>query len=254
MVSPLRPSGALFAALALWAVGLLVLALAGLGGRVDVHPDNPALAPPMPTTVLQELDARLAGMGDYAEVGQRPLLNADRRPAAVAAAADGGTDTPLAATLTSVLIAGETRIAIVQNPDDPAAYRVRVGDLLQGTSWRLVDLQPRRALFEGPSGRRELELRVFDGTGAPMPPAPAPSAPPPPAAVSTDGTTGRPGAVETAPAPGENAVPIANDPATEMTPEQQVEAIRRRIEARRAQRAQEGADERAAQERNKQVE
>ena len=253
MVSLLRPSGALFAALALWGVGLLVLGLAGLGGRVGVHPDNPALAPPMPTTILQELDARLAGMGDYAEVGQRPLLNADRRPAAVAAAADGGTDTPLAATLTSVLIAGETRIAIVQNPDDPMAYRVRVGELLQGTSWRLVDLQPRRALFEGPSGRRELELRVFDGTGAPMPPAPPPPAVPPRGERAAVAPSGQPGPAEGA-TPVEGAVPIANDPAAEMTPEQQVEAIRRRIEARRAQRAQEGADERAAQERNKQVE
>ena len=44
-----------------------------------------------------------------------------------------------------------------------------------------------------------------------------------------------------------------DEPRAELTPEQQVEAIRRRIEARRAMRAQEGAEERAALERNKQV-
>jgi general secretion pathway protein N len=39
----------------------------------------------------------------------------------------------------------------------------------------------------------------------------------------------------------------------EVTPEAQVEAIRRRIEARRAMRAAEGAEEQAASERAKQV-
>lgn len=253
MVNLLRPSGALLAAVALWAVGLLVLGLAGLGGRVGPHPANPALAPPVPHMTLQELDAPLGTLDEYAEVGQRPLLNADRRPAPVAAAADGVDDTPLEATLTSVLIAGETRLAIVQNKDDPVARRVRVGDLLEGTSWRLVDLQPRRAVFEGPTGQRALDLRVFDGTGAPMPPAPVV----PVAAQPAEPPDEQPGPVPP-PVPA-NAAPVpaplvANDPAVEMTPEQQVEAIRRRIEARRAMRAQEGAEERAAMERAKQVE
>ena len=42
--------------------------------------------------------------------------------------------------------------------------------------------------------------------------------------------------------------------AVPVSPEQQVEAIRRRIEARRAQRAAEAAAERAAQDGTKQVE
>src|SRR5687768_10433235 len=158
MANYLRPLGALFAAVALWSIGLLVLGLAGLGGRVDRHPPNPALAPPVPVVELQSLDPRLGNASDYAEVGQRPLLNADRRPAPVAAAADAPSEAPLEATLTSVLIAGDTRIAIVQKKDDAIARRVRVGDVLEGTAWRLAELQPRRAVFEGPSGRRELEL------------------------------------------------------------------------------------------------
>lgn len=260
MVDVLRPAGALLAAFALWAIGLLVLGLAGLGGRVGPHPPNAALAPPVPAVTLQELDPRLGAEVEYAEVGQRPLLNPDRRPAPVAAATDGPSEAPLEATLTSVLIAGPTRIAILQNPNDPVARRVRVGELLEGTSWRLVDLQPRRALFEGPQGQRELELRVFDGTGAPMPPAPvvatpAPVPAPPMPTVPSAGDV----PPEVANAPPSGIVPqppmdeVPEDPA-EMTPEQQVEAIRRRIEARRAMRAQEGADERAALEGNKQVE
>lgn len=251
MASFLRPSGALLAALALWAIGLLVLGLAGLGGRVGPHPPNPALAPPVPSVSLVSLDPRLGPLTDYPEVGQRPLLNADRRPAPVTAAAEGPSETPLEATLTSVLIAGEVKMAIVQNKDDPVARRVRLGDTLENTSWRLVDLQPRRAIFEGPSGRRELELRVFDGTGAPMPQAPVAQAAAPEEV---------PGPVQPVPPPS-GPLPVAPPmPLTqgaqpaEMTPEQQVDAIRRRIEARRAMRAQEGAEERAAMERANKVE
>ena len=256
MADFLRPSGALLAALALWALGLLVLAFAGLGGRVGPHPPNAALAPPIPQVTLVELAPRLGPIGDYAEVGQRPLLSADRRPSAVAAAADGPAEAPLEATLTSVLIAGTTRLAIVQNKDDPVPRRVRVGDVIEGTSWRLVDLQPRRALFEGPLGQRTLDLRVFDGTGAPMPNAPPP---PPPVAAGVRGAPTAPVPAQVAapapPAPSLPALPatLEGEQPPELTPEQQVEAIRRRIEARRAMRAQEGAEERAASERNKQV-
>ena len=123
-------------------------------------------------------------------------------------------------------------------PDDPAAP------------------EPRRALFEGPLGQRTLDLRVFDGTGAPMPNAPPP---PPPVAAGVRGVPTAPVPAQVAapapPAPSLPALPatLEGEQPPELTPEQQVEAIRRRIEARRAMRAQEGAEERAASERNKQV-
>ena len=255
MADFLRPSGALLAALALWALGLLVLGFAGLGGRVGPHPPNAALAPPIPQVTLVELAPRLGPLGVVAEVGQRPLLSPDRRPSVIAAAAEGPAEAPLEATLTSVLIAGDTRLAIVQNKDDPVPRRVRVGEVIEGTSWRLVDLQPRRALFEGPMGQRTLDLRVFDGTGAPMPAEPAVPAP----VAAAPGNATAPPAVTTdtaaTPAPALPALPATfeDEPRAELTPEQQVEAIRRRIEARRAMRAQEGAEDRAALERNKQV-
>jgi general secretion pathway protein N len=238
MINALRPTGALIAALALWAIGLLVLGVAGLGGRVGPHPDDSRLAPPLPQVNLIAMEPRLRALVDYPEIGTRPLLSPDRRPAPVVAAAGDG-DAPLEATLTSVLIAGNVRLAIVAKKDDPAAYRVRLGDALEGTGWRLVELQPRLAVFEGPQGRRELPLRVFDGTGGEMPApsgAPAGAAPPPPPLAQTPPS------------------PPAGEEAPAMTPEQQVEAIRRRIEARRAARAQEGAEERASMERDKQVE
>ncbi|TNJ35551.1 hypothetical protein [Arenimonas terrae] len=244
MIGALRPTGALLAALAAWSLALLALAIMGLGARVGLHPSNATLAPPLPQVSLTPTDSRLGPLSDYLEVGSRPLLSADRRPPPVTDAGDGSDEAPLDVILTSVLIAGDVKLAIVQRQGDPASLRVRLGETVAGTGWRLVELQPRRAVFEGPQGRRELDLRVFDGSGGttvvsgtPRPPPaaalPAPAAPKPAGGAVTQGGTE---AVAAAPAPSEDS-----QPAAEMTQEQQVEAIRRRIEARRAQMRAENA-------------
>ncbi|WP_374604270.1 hypothetical protein [Arenimonas sp.] len=210
------------AALAAWSVALLALALAGLGANFGPHPDNAALAPPLPQVELSQIEPRLGPPTQYAEVGQRPLLNASRRPAEVTDAGEG--DAPLDMNLTGVLIVGPFRAAMLQSPDGQRSQRVREGELLEGTGWRLVSLEPRAAVFSGPEGQRRLDLRVYDGSGDARPPRPAmPGAgngqpAPPPAAQE---------APAQAAAPGKDA--------EAMTEEQQVEAIRRRIEARRAQ-------------------
>lgn len=249
MISALRPSGALLAALALWSLGLLLLAVAGLGGRVGLHPADASLMPALAEVRLDAGGSRLGAASDYLEVGNRPLLSADRRPAPITDMA-GAEQVPFEAELTSVLLVGELKMAILQDRKDARSRRVRLGELAEGTAWRLVELQPRMAVFEGPEGRRELPLRVFDGTGGAPPtvqsggrpanadaaagsaaaPAPAPAASAPAA----------PGAVADAAAPSGTVAPV--------TPEDQVEAIRRRIEARRAMRAAEAAQEQAAQE------
>lgn len=228
MINALRPGGALLAALALWSLALLLLAFAGLGAQVGPHPDNQALMPPLPVVQLDSIGSRLGPPSDYLEIAARPLLSRDRRPAPIAPAAGSEADKPLDANLTSVLISGEFKMAILQDREGGASRRVRLGDVLEGTSWRLVELHPRRAVFDTPQGRTELELRVFDGQGgtAPTPLATVPEAPRNEAAVAAAPVPAPAGA----PAPAEAA-------ATPATPEQQVEAIRRRIEARRAMRA-----------------
>lgn len=249
MVEALRPRGMLLAALALWALALCVLAAFGLGGRVGPHPPDLALRPTIPAVALSATQARLGPASDYVEVGNRPLLNADRRPALVSAAGGVDADQPLDAVLTSVLIAGETRLALVQTREGGETRRVRLGENVPGTAWQLVELEPRRAVFAGPQGRTELVLRVFDGKGGEPPTAGAPrdtaqartperpaAAPPGAPAPDPAASAGAPAAVAEAPA----------------TPEAQVEAIRRRIEARRAQRAAEAAAEREARERAQQ--
>lgn len=242
MLDRLRPVHALPAALAAWATGLLVLAFAGLGGRVGLHPEDPALAPPVPELRLAAVTQRLGPLAAYSEVGTRPLLTADRRPAAVVAAGEAGNPDALKdLVLSSVLIAGPTRLAILQPVAGGEPVRVREGDAVPGSPWRLVELAPRRAVFEGPSGRHELALRTFDGRGAAPPRAGEPMAGGPP------GTTPAPAnspatAMPATPAAGAVAAsPAGEAGADEPTQEQQIEAIRRRIEARRAQMRAEAA-------------
>ena len=244
MVNALRPASMLLAALAAWALGLLVLSLLGLGGRVGPHPPDGALTPALPVVRLDAVGSRLGPASDYLEVGNRPLFGRDRRPAPMAADT-GNADAPLEVNLTSVLITPGLKLAIVQNTSDGASRRVRLGEPLEGTAWRLVQLEPRRAVFEGPEGQRELALRVFDGAGGqtPTPQAGAPGAIPP-GATAPD----KPEARADAAAPATNA-PAANALVAPVTPDEQVEAIRRRIEARRAMRAAEAAAEQAASEK-----
>lgn len=242
----MRPLTLLMAAACAWALGLLVLSLLGLGGRMGLRADEGA-APALPEVTLRALPPRLRAPEAYAEVGQRPLLNFDRRPAAVAVAegAEGGAE--LDATLTSVMITSSLKLAIVRKNDAGTVHRVRLGERVEGTGWTLVSLEPRRAIFEGPGGQRAMDLRAFNGQGGEAPTAvaavaPATSSPPaaeaarpPPAAQMP--TPPPPAAVAAAQAAG----PAAGTAPAPLTQEQQVEAIRRRIEARRAQMRQENA-------------
>lgn len=227
MIESLRPGNAFAAALAAWSAALLLLALAGLGGRSGSLPADPAAQAEVPRVELRELRSRLGPLSDYEEVGARPLLSFDRRPAPL----PGGEvqqDSLDKLVLSSVLIAGDTRLALLQPDGGGDARKVRLGDAVPGTAWRLVDLEPRLAVFEGPAGRRELRLRVFDGRGAVVPPAAAPA----------DGPArGAPAPRRTRPADAEADKPEPEPPAETAEPSQdeQVEAIRRRIEARRAQ-------------------
>jgi general secretion pathway protein N len=250
VISALRPAGAVLAGIAAWALCLVVLGLLGLGGRVGPHPANGALKPPLPVVTLDAVGSRLGPASDYMEVGSRPLFSRDRRPAPMAATT-GDAQVPLEVNLTSVLITSGLKLAIVQNISDGLSRRVRLGDVLEGTAWRLVQLEPRRAVFEGPEGQRDLALRVFDGAGGQSPTPQAGSGVGGPVAVPTadkpSSAPGAPGEVATTStaAPGTAPAPPTVAP---VTPDEQVEAIRRRIEARRAMRAAEAAAEQAASE------
>lgn len=254
MADTLRPASLLVGAIALWAVCVLLLAATGMGARV---PDSGLVAapPPMPKVALVPARSRLGPLLDYAQVGQRPLFNTDRRPGPVPAAAGAGSD-QLDVVLTSVLITPRLQLAILTDTKDQSSRRVRVGENVEGSNWRLASLGPRSAVLDGPSGQRTLELRVYDGQGGAAPTALA-GAGPTPGTVAAAGELPRGGegsgnaaaadnggnppgsassrnrAVVTAqPQP---AAPQANLQTQPATQDAQIEAIRRRIEARRAQ-------------------
>ena len=245
MADAFRPLTLLLGAVCLWALSVLVMALLGLGGNFPA-PHDAAKAPALPNISLTRSHSRLGPIADYREVGDRPLLNANRRPAPQMAVDGEAGSGDLDVTLTSVLLTPNLQLAILTDNKDASTRRVRVGETVQGSNWRLVALQPRSAVVEGPSGQRNLELRVFDGKGG-QPPTPvsagpvnaggdgtagvgpgAPLLPPPPSAAS-------PLPSRAAPAPTKPQVNAQADAQAPLTQEQQVEAIRRRIEARRAQ-------------------
>lgn len=243
----LRPLTLLLGAAGLWALCVLILALAGLGARF-APPTEAARAPALPKITLSRSQSRLGPVADYVEVGQRPLLTPDRRPGPQPADGVEGTS-DLDVALTSVLITPRLQLAILTDNKDASSKRVRVGEVVPGSNWRLVQLEPRRAVMEGPSGQRELLLRVFDGKGG--------QAPTPATAVARPELESRPETAPTAnatpslpPPPAvEKPQPVAQPSredgaqptAAPLTQEQQVEAIRRRIEARRAQMRAEAA-------------
>lgn len=249
MADSLRPLTLLLGGAALWALCLLVLALAGLGTRFP--PPSGAVAPPaLPKVSLTPAQSRLGPWESYADVGSRPLLNERRRPVAVAMEAGAGGSDELDVSLSSVLITSRLKVAILTDNKDASTRRVRLGELVEGSNWRLLSLEPRRAVLEGPSGQRTLELRVYDGQSG--------EAPTPVAANASEAAPAPPVRVVPSPAPAPTPAPVAQNaqpaPAIEkpnpdqMTQEQQIEAIRRRIEARRAQMRAE-ADAAAAQNR-----
>lgn len=248
MADAFRPLTLLLGVVCLWALLLLILALAGLGGRFS-DAAHGSKAPPIPVVSLTRSQSRLGPMANYLEVGERSLLTADRRPAPLLAVDGQAGTAELDVMLTSVLITPNLQLAILTSNKDATSYRVRMGETMQGSNWRLVRLEPRRAVIEGPTGQRVLDLRVFDGQGG--------QAPTPIAASTGSGASGQNGVAQVArPPPGmppspqpqqaQQAPDDAAQPA-QVAQDQQIEAIRRRIEARRAQMRAEaaasGADE-----------
>lgn len=239
----------LLATAAGWALLTWVLALAGMGRHIDALPPDPTLVKPLPQLRKSPPDA-LGPLTQYGEIAARPLFVDDRRPKPFFMQGKGEGENQKAAfdyLLTSVLITPQLSMAILQPADGSESVPVKLGEVPEShPSWRLTSLQPRHAVFEGPEGRRELDLRVFNGqggqpptaVGAPPPqgrpipqPQPAPNRPVP----SPQANVPPPPPPQPQPQPGQTE---ASAPLTEQA---QMEAIRKRIEARRAQLRQQQA-------------
>ncbi len=248
----------ILAVVAGWALLVALLALFGLGSRITPLPADPDLVQALPRLPPRPPE-RLGALTQYAEVGERPLFSEDRRPKPFFLSGEEAAAPAFDLILSSVLITPSLQLAIVQPAQGGEGVRVKVGESPTGfPGWRLAELAPRRAVFEGPEGRRELELRVFDGAGGQPPtavtgavPAVPPAAVPPPGARTTGGNSA-PAVMPTGPvpAPSPAATPGAAPPpppaadtaaSPAATTDQQMEAIRQRIEQRRAQLRQQQA-------------
>jgi general secretion pathway protein N len=207
----------LIAAFAFWTLLVLAAVYTGLGGRYSLHPDDASRVPELPVADLSRAQNPLQSLSDYAVVGERPLFNADRRPLPAPEGEAGDAEAapvaiPLDIELTSVIISGEMKLAIVLDKKANTSQSVRVGSSLEGdqAGWTLTELTARKAVFDGPTGRNEVDLRVFDGTGGQAPTAVASSAGAAPEASNDDASDGNQEAAQ--------------------TPEARAELIRRRIE------------------------
>ena len=241
----------LLAATALWAVVVLLLALAGMGQKYPLLPDDDSLLRRLPT-LPKPVPERLGPLGQYAETASRPLFADDRRPHPFSLQPEG-TETQAKAfdyVLTSVLITPAFKMAILKAPDgNTAPLRVRLGEAHESLpGWMLQTLNPRSAVFVGPEGERTLELGVFDGVGGEAPTVASTGPGPNSSTVPTDAMTEPPAppipAVAEANAPiTPPADPAAPRPSPPQSEQAQMDAIRKRIEARRAQLRQEALQE-----------
>ena len=244
-VDAAAPRTWLLAALAAWALLTWMLALAGMGKHVAPLPPDATLQQALPTPKPSPPD-RLGPLAQYAEVGTRPLFSENRRPQPFVLQPDGDEGAQannFDYVLSSVLITPQVQLAIVQPTNGGKSVSFHLGESADDLpNWRLVSLDPRKAVFEGPGGQKSLDLRVWPGG------ARAPGAPTPAANAVTDADAAAP---MPAPPPA-NAIPMPAPPAAsggrlgeESAPEdnkdeearakQQMDAIRKRIEERRAQ-------------------
>ncbi len=253
-VDSLAPKTWLLASVAVWALCLWVLALAGMGKRLGEVPEDTA-EQRLPTTALPNGD-RPGPLAQYSEIAARPLFSERRVPEPFVIDGNGqeAPVNPFDYVLTSVLITPGVQLAILRPPGDGAKpVRVKLGEAVESApQWTLASLQPRQAIFRGPEGEKTMDLRVFDGVGAilpsrgiaagpgvqpPMPqPMPQPMPPGQPMPITdaagqqgvvqqADGSVIQPGAVPPPP-------PVSAD---SVSTQAQLDAIRKRIEARRAQ-------------------
>ena len=229
-----------------WAVLAWFLALFGMGGQIRPLPADPSLVQALPRLRVP-VPERLGPLAQYGDIGSRPLFSENRKPEPffIAGEEGGEQSQTFDFVLSSVLITPSLQMAILQTTEKGDSVRLKLGESPESApGYRLVEIHPRSVVIEGPEGQRTLELRIFDGVGgqapttvrapaAPSPPqqGPIPVTPPRTSATPASGATKPAQPVpDDMPASAESAA--ATEPA--MTTEQQMDAIRRRIEARRA--------------------
>ena len=95
----------------------------------------------------------------FAEVWQRPLFMADRKPVAVADADDSASNIG-DLELTGIIMTPGLRMALLRDRVKDSTVRVKEGSALGEGHWTLASLTPRSAVFDNGGEHRELTLKV----------------------------------------------------------------------------------------------
>lgn len=225
-------------------ITIILSALASLFGAVGIAQkmglgDGYTLLPSdrksQRTDVLASLDQgdfKLPSWGEYATVLEHPVFNESREPTPLEETSGDGSGeakvaAPINVTLTSIIMTPKVKIAIVRDNNTGLSTVLKTGTSLEGeqSGWKLVEVRPRVAVFEGEGlGRQELELLVDASKAAPMMPGAAPI---PPGMPGSNVPPAQPPPITSAMA-SDNQAPDANNQA-------RAEEIRKRIEERRKQ-------------------
>lgn len=228
-----------------WAVALLAATLflgwALFWPAVDLKSNETTHAALPVYTLHDAMPAAAPNAADPALA--RPLYFNDRRPRIAVVAQGvgvGAADQGFDVVLTGIVRSAGLQLATL-SPAGGKPVRVKLGEEVEGkTGWRLVSLGPRTATFR--SGEREQVLRMDarDAATAPAPLVPpaslsggAPDMPRPPDQAAPPAVPGVTGQASGTP-PVTSSSPVANAPAN-TAQDQQIQAIRRRIEDARRQ-------------------
>lgn len=174
-------------------VGALCVLAAGVGR--GVRWDDPAGPQPLPATRPVAMPTPVP-LVRFAEVWQRPLFMADRKP--VAAAGDDDNASNIGdLELTGIIVTPGLRMALLRDKGKDVTVRVKEGSPLAEGHWTLASLTPRSAIFDNGGEHRELTLKVSapdalakdtrrPGNGPGQPPQATPVQPLPPGAMRVE--------------------------------------------------------------------
>lgn len=138
---------------------LLLLLLSGIGRSARWDPPR-ALAPLPPQGNPADLP-QPKPLQQFALVWQKPLFSPDRKP--VDLATDGGSSLG-DLELSGIILTRQVRMALLHDKKGDQQVRVLEGATLPDSNIKLVEVRPRSAVFDAPSGRTELKLPA----GAPI--------------------------------------------------------------------------------------
>jgi len=204
-----RLTPAFGAAVAVFGVALLALMF---GAGRGVSWDAPRPVPPLPAVHAVNLPTP-PPLQSYAQTWEHPLFSADRKP--IVTQSGGSEGVSLGdLQLTGIILTPGLHMALLgptnsKGGDEDKQVSVREGSTLPDSTWKLVQVLPRSAIFASPSGRTELKLPA----GAPIDQKqPAPNGSSPQGAIPMNPPQPEEGPGPGEPEPAQNGVLMRNVP------------------------------------------